>query len=592
MIPATFARVWCIDFEFSHQPGGLPVEGEVNPGGLPVPLCMVAREVRTQKLVRVWLADGQQPCPIPFNKSDLIVAFYASAEVGCFLELGWKIPAVLDLYAEFRLLTCGWENLPHGRSLLGAMLFHNLPTIGSEHKEEMRELAQRGGPFSETEKKDLLDYCQSDVDGLALLLHEMASKIDWPRAVGIRGRYMIAVARMEKVGIPIDTKILTKMVEGWEELKNHLVGEVDPDGEVYEWKNNHFTFKQDRFALMLKRMSIPWPKSDDGKLLLTDETFKDMARCHGGKIALLHDLRGALSKMKLDKLLIGPDERNRCMLSPFASKTGRNQPSNSKFIFGASSWLRGLIKPKRGRALAYVDWSQQEFGIAAYLSGDTKMQEAYLSGDPYLAFAKQAGAVPPDATKETHGDIRNQYKTCVLGVQYGIGAKGLGVRLGLGECWADHLLKMHKRTFQEFWAWSDRVEAWGMLRGELESPFGWRCSFHEKPNPRSIRNWPMQSTGAEMMRLASIYATEAGLEVCCPVHDAFLIEAKVKDIPEAVARMQQVMRKASEVTLPGFPLRSDANVICYPERFGAGAPMWDRVQGLLVKLSKAKSVAV
>ena len=47
MIPATYARVWCIDFEFSHQPGGLPL-----------PLCMVAREVRTQELVRVWLADG------------------------------------------------------------------------------------------------------------------------------------------------------------------------------------------------------------------------------------------------------------------------------------------------------------------------------------------------------------------------------------------------------------------------------------------------------------------------------------------------------------------------------------------------------
>ena len=102
----------------------------------------------------------------------------------------------------------------------------------------------------------------------------------------------------------------------------------------------------------------------------------------------------------------------------------------------------------------------------------------------------------------------------------------------------------------------------------------------------------MQSAGAEMMRLAAIYATEAGLVVCCPVHDAFLIEANTKDISEAVARMQQAMRKASEATLPGFPLRSDANVIRYPERVGAGAPMWDRVQGLLAKLSKKQSVVV
>ena len=195
MIPATYARVWCIDFEFSHQPGGLPM-----------PLCMVALEIRSQELVRVWL-DGVQSCPIHFNKSDLIVAYYASAEVGCFLELGWPIPAVLDLYAEFRWLTCG-ETVPHGRGLLGAMLFHGLPTIGAEHKTEMRELALRGGPYSETEKIDLLDYCQSDVDGLALLLQEMSKKLDWPRAVGIRGRYMIAVARMEKVGTPRLSQVL------------------------------------------------------------------------------------------------------------------------------------------------------------------------------------------------------------------------------------------------------------------------------------------------------------------------------------------------------------------------------------------------
>ena len=55
---------------------------------------------------------------------------------------------------------------------------------------------------------------------------------------------------------------------------------------------------------------------------------------------------------------------------------------------------------------------QQEFGIAAALSGDPLMMEAYRSGDPYLAFAKQAGAAPPDATKATHKAVRDQFKAC------------------------------------------------------------------------------------------------------------------------------------------------------------------------------------
>ena len=271
------------------------------------------------------------------------------------------------------------------------------------------------------------------------------------------------------------------------------------------------------------------------------------------------------------------------MLSPFKSKTSRNQPSTAEFIFGFPKWLRGLIQPQPGRALAYVDWSQQEFAIAAYLSRDQNMLAAYSSGDPYLALAIQAGAAPPEATTETHFEVRNQYKQCVLGTQYGLGAAGLGVRLGLGACWGEHLLKMHRKAYPEFWTWSDQVEAYGLLRGELQAPFGWRCSFSTKPNPRSIRNWPMQTAGAEMMRLAAIYATEAGLNVCAPVHDAFLIEACATEIDSAVVRMQECMRKAGEATLPGFTLRSDAKITVYPDRFGGSSAMWDRVMGLLEK---------
>src|SRR4051812_27815375 len=104
----------------------------------------------------------------------------------------------------------------------------------------------------------------------------------------------------------------------------------------------------------------------------------------------MYELRATLALMRPTDLPVGGDGRNRCPLRPFAAKTGRNAPSTSQFIFGPARWLRGLIKPAEGTALAYVDYEQQEFGIAAALSCDAAMQEAYRSGDPYLAFAKQA----------------------------------------------------------------------------------------------------------------------------------------------------------------------------------------------------------
>ena len=86
--------------------------------------------------------------------------------------------------------------------------------------------------------------------------------------------------------------------------------------------------------------------------------------------------------MRLNKFRVGADGRNRTMLIAFGGKTGRNQTSSNKFIFGSSVWLRGLIKPAEGWDIAYIDWSQQEFGVAAALSGDQVMQAGLCFGRP------------------------------------------------------------------------------------------------------------------------------------------------------------------------------------------------------------------
>ena len=229
----------------------------------------------------------------------------------------------------------------------------------------------------------------------------------------------------------------------------------------------------DRFAEWLAREDIPWPRLESGQLDLSDDTFRQQARTHP-RISPLRELRHALSSMRLADLAVGRDGRNRTLLSAFRSRTGRNQPSNSKYIFGPSVWLRGLIKPPPGVGVAYVDWTQQEFGAAAALSGDAAMQAAYRSGDPYLAFAKQAGAVPVDATKKSHGPQRELFKQCVLGVQYGMEAHGLALRIGRPPIAARDLLRAHRETYRTFWRWSDAAVDTAMLAGSLHTVFGWR----------------------------------------------------------------------------------------------------------------------
>jgi hypothetical protein len=311
------------------------------------------------------------------------------------------------------------------------------------------------------------------------------------------------------------------------------------------------------------------------------------------ELSMLWELRRVLSQFRLGHLAVGADGRNRALLSAFRAITSRSQPSTSKFIFGMSSWMRRLIRPQPGRALAYIDYCQQEFGVAAALSRDDVMMAAYATGDPYLEFAKQAGAIPSTATKATHRIERDRFKQAVLAVQYAMGPDSLARRIGQPSAYAVELLDLHRRTYPNYWRWSDAAVDHALLLNEIQTVFGWRVRVtaertNMKPGERarvsgSLRNFPMQANGAEMLRLACCLATERGITVCAPVHDAVLIEAVGDDIWKAVATTQAAMAEASTVVLDGFSLRTDAKVIEYPSRFQdeKGSEMWAMVSALL-----------
>lgn len=563
--------IWLVDFEFhpAHTREGNP----------PTSVCMVAIEFHSGQTLRLWQSDlvCLKAAPFPTDETALFVAYYASAEIGCFLAMGWPTPVnVLDLYIEFRCKTNG-KGAASGNGLLGAMTYHGLDSLAADEKTAMRDLVLRGGPWSDSEQQGILDYCESDVQALARLLPRMRDGIDWQRAL-LRGRNAVALAHIEAIGAPLDIDTLAHLKAGWQGIQHRLIAAVDRDYGVYEGT----TFKQERFDNLLTRNGIAWPRLPSGGLDLQDDTFKNMAAVYP-RLAALRELRSALSQMRLSNLTVGDDGRNRCMLSMFASKTGRNQPSNSRFIFGPSVWLRGLIQPPPGHGLAYVDWSQQEFGIAAALSGDAAMMHAYASGDPYLSFAKQTGAVPSDATKVSHKKEREQFKACVLAVQYGMGAENLAYRIGQSVAHARALLGLHRRTYRRFWVWSEGVLHQALLGGRLWTAFGWQLFTNSAPNDRSLCNFPMQANGAEMLRLACIGLIGDGVRVCAPVHDAILIEAPLDVLADVVSHTQSVMRQASSAVLSGFELGSDARIVRAPDRYmdERGAGMWNTVMAEL-----------
>ena len=231
-------------------------------------------------------------------------------------------------------------------------------------------------------------------------------------------------------------------------------------------------FKRERVEAWIARRGWVWPKlTPTGHPSLDKEVLDEVGRCCP-EVARFAAARHLTNGLRLESLQVDRDGRSRAMLSPFGTITGRNAPSSSRYIFGQPRWLRHLIQAPPGRALAYTDWSAQEYGVMAALSQDAGLLADYESDDPYLGLAIRFGMAPAGATKATYPEVRDRFKLVTLATSYGMGARSLRAKLQvpLGE--AQRLLELHHALHPTFWRWSDRVVDLARLRRQVSTPFG------------------------------------------------------------------------------------------------------------------------
>jgi len=580
---ARFSRVILEDFEFISRPGERP---DV--------VCMVFLDLGAGQTTRLW--RDQLTDKLPYDDDDtLVVSFVFNAEGVCHLSLCQPLPKnVLDLSPEFKCHVNG-KGIPRkNQGLIGALQYFGLDSIAPKRKDAMRERIMKGWPFTAEEREQILDYCAEDVEMLRQLLLKLLPHIDLPIALH-RGEFVAALARSEHIGVPIDMEIFPQLPDKktWREIRDSMVPLVDVHGVYVCDKLGEWHFNSARFEEVLAAEMISWPRKEDtGKLDLRRKTFESMAKAYP-QIEPLRQLRYIRDKLRSIQLSVGHDGRNRTVLWPFSSKTSRTQPKAKHWIFSPSVWLRFLIKPDPGTALAYIDYSSMEFGGAGALSNkhvpgsNNPMLGLYGGGDPYLDFGKTIGLIPPDATRQTPGVevIRDRLKVLCLGVQYGMQTSTLATRLGVSETEAHEMLRFHHELLSQYWHWSEDWLHHSLSSGMMHTVYGWQCATGiTELSERSIRNWPIQSTCADIFRLAYVWGTRHGLTLIAPVHDAVLLEAPEDRIERDVTLMREIMRRASRVVL-GIELRTDVKIIRYPDRFtdSRGTELWDTVLKLLAE---------
>ena len=565
-----YLGVYFVDTEFRQPDGEIP---EVH--------CLVYK-TEGGLCRQLWTDYGVAMPAFLGDERNLIVCYSAAAEWQSFQALGWDVKCdVLDLWVVFRRLTNGLVQL-NKTGQLDALATFCVQGCCKGHKTQMREMAIRGGPFTDLEKRELMDYCQQDVEDLEALHKNLLPYLDLPLDV-FRSEYVITLAEMQTRGIPTDAVTYNLLIENLDLIKKELISRFDSQ-QMFE--NGHF--RMGRFSDWLVRNRIPWPRTPKGRLATDSATFFDRKGLHE-VIADIGELNVILGKLRRFALPVGGDARCRSSLRPFVTKTGRNAPSSTKFPFGLPRWMRGVIVAPPGKALAYIDYSQQEIAVAAALSGDDALKRSYLTGDPYLQFGMDAGLIPIGSTKETHGEEREVFKQVVLGVQYGMGANTLSRKAGVTLAEARELLKHHRKTYPVYWSWANNAPISARYDGVIKSTFGWELHVTLNMRDSTLKNFPCQSNGAEILRMACVMLREAGFEMLCTVHDAILFEFDIDSLDAKVRAAREIMTRASEIVLDGFPVSTDVDIYMPGERFlpetGKAKEIWDLVTDILEKES-------
>jgi len=588
-----FSQTVVCDFEY-----------EVAVGALPNVLCMVAyvldKYLRHVRTIRLWRGEFGRIPPFDTGPDTLFVAYSAWAEMTCFEVLGWKFPVhIFDQHTAY--LAASNVLLPYNPDEKSIRQSKNLAdacrAYGIEGWERIdkRSIAEDigNGLWQKYGRDGVLNYCEEDVKrSTELIRAQLRDRCDYRGRVSLPGadvervlhwsNYSAkSIAQIQARGMPIDVPLWNTVQENKKAVIGELLRRFDPshgDEETIYTPDGEWSYA--RFERYLVRRGVyAWPRLDSGQLDVDSDAFRLMYHVPG--IEGLHALRDSIGFINKARLPIGPDGRNRPSLFPYGTATGRN--AHAKSPYNAHAAVRSFMLFPPGSIGAYLDWRTQEIGVAAVWSGDEKLKRDYAGGDIYHALAHMCGLTTDTDRvrwKKENPAVRDRMKKLQLGIGYGMGVPSLARGLNRHPLIASAVIEQYKRTHPVFWkARADSVVR-AMLDRRIESMHGWPLRLTTSPNKRTLYNFPMQSGGAEMLRLAAWRLCEAGIVPIMLIHDGILFE---ETEPEKIELAKEIMLQAGRDVCDGFEIGVDPDQYLVGTEANGGARYYDK-RPMAVKL--------
>ena len=266
--------------------------------------------------------------------------------------------------------------------------------------------------------------------------------------------------------------------------------------------------------------------------------------------------------------VIDPDGRIRTSFQMTVTATGRlsstepnlqNIPTRTEL----GSKMREMFVAAPGHVLVDADYSQIELRLLAHISGDTAMQQAFLSGEDFhTVTAARVFHVPQDQV--TH-QMRSRAKAVNFGIVYGISAFSLSQDIGVTAQEAKEYMDRYFATYTGVKQYMTDVVDKAREQGYVETLWHRRRALPELKssnfNMRSFGervalNMPIQGTAADIIKLAMVRVhsrlAREGLEarLIMQVHDELIVECPEEEAPRVEALLQQEMQGVAELSVP------------------------------------------
>lgn len=475
-----------------------------------------------------------------------------------FVQHGVKMPSIVhDVQVGAFLI-----NSLTRETGLTELAMSELDYEGSPFEGDIEDISSRAGEITSVIRSLMKSQRESFKD--LPKLKELAETIEWP--------IIPVLASMEVRGVELDGDYLKSMGKDFQSRIKKI------EEKIFEYAGSEFNIAspQQLATVLFDNLNLPTAGVKKGKLgYSTAVDVLDKLRPIHPIIDCITEYR-ELSKLKntyIDTLpeMVDSDSRIHTTFNLTVAATGRlssNEPNlqNIPVRTELGKSIRKAFIAGKGKVLVSADYSQFELRLAAVMSEDLDMIEAFNSGqDIHVLTASQVfGVALEDVTKE----MRYQAKAVNFGILYGQTPHGLAAGTGMSFEDAREFIDRYfkKRTALMDYIKSLRKKAYD--EGFVETLFGRR-----RPTPdvrssnfvvreaayRQAVNMPIQGTEADIMKMAMIELEKRlpdGAHQLLQVHDSILVECK-KDQAEEVSK---ILKNTMEQIYPDLGIRLDVDV--------------------------------